>query len=59
MYEKTYLQGSFKGVLEAIQVSSLWLYPHDLWMVGSPLQISSPRQKDKNERIPLRLVWAP
>ena len=46
--EKTYLQGFLKGVLEAIQVSSLLRYPHDLRMVGSPLQSSSPREKEKN-----------
>ena len=47
MKEKTYLQGFLEGVLEAIQVSSLKLYPHSLWMVGSPLQSSSPREKEK------------
>ena len=26
----------------------IYLYPHGLWMVGSPLQSSSPREKEKN-----------
>ena len=39
MYEKTYLRGFFKGVLEALY--------DELWMVGSPLQGSSPREKGK------------
>ena len=47
MNEKTYLHGFLEGVLEAIQVSSLKWYPHGLQMVGSPLQISSPREKEK------------
>ena len=47
MHEKTYLQGFLDGVLEAIQVSSLSQYPHGLRMVGSPLQSSSPREKEK------------
>ena len=47
MYDKTYLQGSLEGVLEMIQVSSLLRYLHGLWMVGSPFQISSLREKEK------------
>ena len=48
MNEKTYLQGFLEGVLEAIQVSSLYRYPYGLQMIGSPLQSSSPREKEKN-----------
>ena len=47
MYEKTYLQGFLEGVLEAIQLSSFYWYAHGLRMVGSPLQSSSPREKEK------------
>ena len=55
MYEKAYLQGSLRGVLEAIQVSSFYLYSHDLWMVGSLHQ----EEKRRNEIILIRLAWAP
>ena len=49
MYEKTYLHDSLEGVLKVILVSSLYEYSHNLWMVGFPLQSSSPREKDKKE----------
>ena len=44
---KKYLHGSLDGVLEGIQVSSLLRYPHNLWMIGSPLQSSSLREEKK------------
>ena len=47
MYEKPYLQGFLEGVLEAIQVFSLYWYPHNLWMVGSPPQSSSREKKEE------------
>ena len=47
MNKKTYLYGSLEGILEAIQVSSLYRYPYDFLMIGSPLQSSSPRKKEK------------
>ena len=45
MYKKTYLKGSLEGVLEAIQVSSLYCHPYSLPLVGSSLESSSPRDK--------------
>ena len=36
-----------EGVLEAIQLFNLLRYPHDRQMVGSPIQHSSPREKEK------------
>ena len=47
MYEKTYLHGFLKGVLEAIKVSSLEWYPHGLRILRSPLHSSSLREKEK------------
>ena len=47
MNEKIYLHDYLKGVLEAIQVCSLYQYSHGFRMVGSPLQNSSPREKEK------------
>ena len=47
MYEKIYLHDSLEGVLQAIQVYSLQRYPHNLQMIASPLQSSSPREKEK------------
>ena len=46
-YEKTHLQDVFERLLKSIQVSSLYQYPHDFQMVGSLLQRSSPREKEK------------
>ena len=49
IYEKTYSQGSIEEVLEAIQVSSFKGYPENLFMVRSPLQSSSLREKENKE----------
>ena len=47
MYEQTYLQCFLERVFQAIQVSTLYQYLDNLWMVGSPLKKSSPREKEK------------
>ena len=57
MYDETYLPGSLERVLEVVQVSNLKTYPHNLQIVGSPLQSSSLR--DKKAYMSTTLAWAP
>ena len=47
MDEKIYLQGFLEEVLKAIKGYNLKRYPHGLWMVGSLIRNSSPREIQK------------
>ena len=58
LFEETYLQDFLEGVLEAIQVSSLYRYPHGLQMLDLLFKALYQERKIIKDIIPTRLIWA-